>query len=213
VNPTLLGCALGWLGSMPLAGPVSALVVKRGLSGHARHGFALAAGAALAETGWCAGALLGYGALFDRWYWLRPAAGAVGGALVLVFGLRLLLGRRGEAPPPHLPPAPRRGWFGEIVLGFSLVVVNPGVLLSWAGVLAALHAVGLEPASQQTRLQFAAGVPAGIVAWFALLLWLLRHAGSRLGRTLLPRALRLLGALLCAAGLWALTVATRRLTG
>lgn len=213
MNPTLLGCALGWLGSMPLAGPVSALVIKRGLTGRARHGFALATGAALAETGWCAGALLGYGVLLDRWVWLRPAAGAVGGALVLVLGLRLLLRRDGEAPPSHLPSATGRGWFAEIVLGFSLVVVNPGVLLSWAGVLAALHAVGLEPATRETRLQFAAGVPAGIVAWFTFLLWLLRHTGSRLGRSLLPRALRLLGALLCGAGLWALTVATRRLTG
>ena len=213
MNAALLGCGLGCLGSMPLAGPVSALVVKRGLTGRARHGVALAAGAALAETGWCAGALLGYGALLDRWLWLRPAAGAVGGALMLVLGVRLLRGHGGAAPAPHLPSTSRRGWPGEIVLGFSLVVVNPAVLLSWAGVLAALHAVGLEPTGGQARLQFAAGVPVGIVAWFTLLLWLLRHTGSRLGRALLPRALRLLGALLCAVGLWALTAATRRLTG
>lgn len=213
MNAGLLGFGLGWLGSMPLAGPVSALVVKRGLTGRARHGLALAVGAALAETGWCAGALLGYGALLDEWAWLRPAAGAVGGALVLVLGLRILFRHAGEALPTHLPTAPRRGWVGEIVLGFSLVVVNPVVLLSWAGVLAALHAVGVEPTTGQARLQFGAGVPAGIVAWFTLLLWLLRHTGSRLGRALLHRALRVIGVLLCAAGLWALTVAARRLVG
>lgn len=220
MNPTLLGFALGWIGSMPLAGPVSILVVKRGLAGRARCGIALAIGAALAETGWCAAALFGYGALLDRWTWMRPAAGAIGGALIFGLGLRMLLGRTLVRDDPTGPEAPRRSWPREFALGFSIVLVNVSVLLSWLGILAALHALGLNArldaaagADPAYRLSFVAGVPLGIVAWFAILLWLMGHTGTRLRGELIGRAVRVLGGLLCIAGTWALVVMGRRLFG
>jgi threonine/homoserine/homoserine lactone efflux protein len=220
MNPTLLGFALGWIGSMPLAGPVSVLVVKRGLAGRARCGIALAIGAALAETGWCSAALFGYGALLDRWSWMRPAAGAVGGTLMIGIGLRMLLGRALVRDDATGPEAPRRSWPREFILGFSIVLVNVSVLLSWLGILAALHALGLNarldsaaPADHAYRLSFVAGVPLGIVAWFTLLLWLMAHTGSRIHGDWIRRAVRVLGGVLCAAGTWALVVVGRRLFG
>lgn len=218
MSPTLLGFALGWLGSMPLAGPVSVLVVKRGLAGRARCGIALAIGAALAETGWCAAALFGYGALFDRWTWMRPAAGAVGGALMIGLGLRMLLGRALVRDDPTGSEAPRRSWPREFVLGFSIVLVNVSVLLSWLGILAALHALQLDSrldsltdASHAYRLSFVAGVPLGIVSWFTLLLWLMGHTGARVRGEWIGRAVRVLGGVLCVAGVWALILVGQRL--
>jgi threonine/homoserine/homoserine lactone efflux protein len=203
---------------MPLAGPVSVLVVKRGLAGRARCGIALAVGAALAETGWCAAALFGYGALLDRWTWMRPAAGAGGGLLIFGIGGRMLLGRGLVRDDPGGPEAPRRSWPREFVLGFSIVLVNVSVLLSWLGILAALHALGLNErldsaagADPAYRVSFVAGVPLGIVAWFTLLLWLMSHTGSRLRGELIGRAVRVLGGFLCLGGVWALLLVGRRL--
>jgi threonine/homoserine/homoserine lactone efflux protein len=213
VRSVLLGFALGWLGSMPLAGPVSALVVKRGLTGRTLHGLMVATGAALAETGWCAAALFGYGALLDRWDWLRPAAGAVGGVLLVTLGLRLALGRHLHEPGRDAPTTSRHGWAGEFILGFSIVTVNVSVLLSWLGVLAALHALGIEMITRDARLQFVIGLPVGIMAWFSLLIWLLGHTRSRISHDWVGRALRVLGVVLSAAGVYALIAVAHAVWG
>ena len=213
MNPVLLGFALGWLGSMPLAGPVSALVVKRGLTGRTLHGLMVATGAALAETGWCAAALFGYGALLDRWDWLRPAAGAVGGVLLVTLGLRLALGRHARELTQVSPTTARRGWVGEFILGFSIVTVNISVLLSWLGVLAALHALGIELITRDARLQFITGLPLGIMAWFSLLIWLLGHTRTRISHDWVGRALRVLGVVLSGAGVYALVMVAHVLWG
>ena len=151
---------------------------------------------------------------------MRSAAGAVGGALIFGLGLRMLLGRTLVRDDPAGPEAPRRNWPREFALGFSIVIVNVSVLLSWLGILAALHALGLNAQLDATagadpayRLSFVAGVPLGIVAWFAILLWLMGHTGARLRGELIGRAVRVLGGLLCIAGAWALVVMGRRLLG
>ena len=205
IPSTVLGFALGWIGSMPLAGPVSAIVVERGLTGRARHGMAVAAGAALAETGWCAAALFGFAALLDRWAWVRPAAGSLGGALMVMIGIRLLFLRRAlELPAPPAGAPPHHVYISEFFLGLTIVVMNVSMLLSWLGILAALHALHLEPVTRETRLNFTAGVPVGIVSWFTLLLWLLRHTHARVHPAFLGRLLRVLGGVLCAVGFYAL---------
>jgi threonine/homoserine/homoserine lactone efflux protein len=51
VAPVALGFAFGFVGSIPVAGPIAALVLSRGLEGRARSALSLAAGAALAEAG------------------------------------------------------------------------------------------------------------------------------------------------------------------
>jgi threonine/homoserine/homoserine lactone efflux protein len=195
---------------MPLAGPVSVLVIRRGLTGRARHGLALAVGAAIAETGWCSGALFGYGAVVSRWTWLRTAAGAAAGVLLIVLGLRFLLARGSAALTSGEPAALRRTWYAELLIGFSLVAGNLSVLFSWLAAIAALHAIGMELSRNADRWALVAGVPAGIVAWFGLALWLLGHVRARLNQTLVNRALRVLGAILCVVGAYALVMVAFR---
>jgi threonine/homoserine/homoserine lactone efflux protein len=217
-----LGFVVGWIGSMPLAGPVSALVIKRGLTGRPRHGMAIATGAALAESGWCTVAIFGYGALLDRWAWARPGTGLLGGVIMLAIGLRLIRGRftgpalpepspAGEREEPTTsPPGPTGAVSGrwifvrEFFLGAGIVVINVSMLVSWLGILAALHALHAEPAAQRARLEFIVGVPLGIIAWFGLLLWALGHTRARVRHERLAGALRLLGVLLCTVGASAL---------
>ena len=217
MNPALLGFALGWLGSMPLAGPVSVMVARRGLAGRVRCGLALAIGAALAETGWCAAALYGCESFLDRWSWLRPAAGAVGGAVMIGLGLKLLLGRPLLRDDAAGVDAPNRSLWRELAVGFSLVFFNVSVLLSWLGILVVLRNLHLDSALtpdsavQSPRIAFLAAVPLGIVSWFALLLWLTGHTGVRVREVWLQRLVRCLGLILLAAGLWALVMVGLRL--
>ena len=77
------GFALGWVGSMPIAGAVSIFVFQRGLAGRVKAGMSLSLGAAVAEAAWCLLALVGAEQIMVRW----PAAEGIAkvvGAIILV---------------------------------------------------------------------------------------------------------------------------------
>lgn len=200
MTAALVGLALGWFGSMPIGGPVSLFVLRRGAAGRYRDGLALAAGAALAEAGYCAAALFGYGVLLDRWPWLRPIVGLLGGVILLGIGLYFLLSRSAAVPENRSRPDDDGGGLRDFVLGFTLLAVNPSVLVSWLAALAAVQAAGLVLAGPADRIAFVAAVAIGIVAWFGLFLRLLQLGRHRVTPGLLTRVLRGLGALLCVLG-------------
>jgi threonine/homoserine/homoserine lactone efflux protein len=202
MNLGLVGFALGWVSSMPLGGPVSLFVFKRGAAGRYRDAILLASGAALAEAGYCAAALFGYGLLMDRWPMARPIITVVGALIMVGLGVHFLVARhfRDEVEPPPTPT----GWVRDLTLGFSMVGFNPSVMVHWLALLAALHAVGIEPGTPGGRLLFVGCVAAGIVSWFTLLTWLLHHGRARIRPALLCRTLRVFGGGLCAVGLYVL---------
>jgi len=203
VTPGVLGFGLGFLGSMPIAGPVSLLVVKRGVEGRYRDGILLASGAATAEAGYCAGVLYGYNFLLDRWPPLRPLLSAFGALLLIALGIHFMRGRRPHADG-RVSSAALAARSRESVLGFTLVGLNPSVAISWLAVLTALHAMGLEPEGNGDRLIFVAGVGLGIVAWFGSLLYMLHRGRDRIPPIALDRMVRAVGGGLCAAGLYTL---------
>lgn len=202
MNLGLVGFALGWISSMPLGGLVSLFVFKRGAAGRYRDAILLATGAAVAEAGYCAAALFGYGFLMDRWPMARPILTVVGALIMVGLGVHFLVARHFTAEAES-PPTPT-GWVRDLTLGFSMVGFNPSVMVNWLAVLAALHAVGIEPGTSGGRLVFAGCVAAGIVSWFTLLTWLLHHGRARIRPVVLRRTLRVFGGGLCATGLYVL---------
>lgn len=203
MNAGLLGFALGCVGSMPIGGPVSLFVFKRGATGRYRDGILLATGAAVAESGYCAAALFGFNLVVDEFPVVRPVIGIVGALIMVGLGIHFLLTKHFSADEAVVPPIPRH-WTRDLTLGFSMVALNPSVLVSWLAALAALHAIGLEPAVGGDRLLLVVGVGTGIVAWFSALIWLLHHGRTWIRPVVFDRTLRAFGGGLCAVGLYAL---------
>lgn len=203
MNSGLLGFGLGFVGSMPIGGPVSLFVFKRGASGRYRDGILLAAGAAVAEAGYCGAALFGYGLLAERWPMFRPVLGVVGAVIMIALGAHFLATRHFAPGDLPVPPAPTSA-LRDLTLGFSMVALNPSVFVSWLAVLAALHAVGLEPTDGGDRLFLVGGVAVGIVTWFTLLVWLLHHGRTWIRPVVFDRTLRAFGGGLCVLGLYVL---------
>lgn len=203
MNAGLLGFALGCVGSMPIGGPVSLFVFKRGASGRSRDGILLATGAAVAEAGYCGAALFGFGLLAERWPMFRPVLGVLGAVIMIAMGAHFLATRHFSTEDAAVPPAPTSA-LRDLTLGFSMVALNPSVFVSWLAVLAALHAVGIDPADGGNRLFMVGGVAVGIVAWFSFLIWLLHHGRTWIRPVVFDRTLRAFGGGLCALGLYAL---------
>jgi len=192
-----LGFAFGFIGSVPVAGPISVLVLHLGLLHDPRHALYVALGGALAEGLYALLAFWGLSELLTHFPVVLPAARWVGAGLILALGLVLLLTRTGTAAPRE---GPRRGSKRSFALGFLVTAVNPTLLVTWTAALTALHATGLLAMSHAQALPFAAAAGAGIVAWFSTLLWLVGKWRSRVSEAALGRFKRGTGAVLLAAG-------------
>lgn len=199
----LLGLAIGWIGSMPVAGAVSFFIFQRGLCGRSGHGLALAGGAALAESCWCLALLLGAGELLDYWPAAASVARSLGGLLLIGLGIFFLARRpavRRQTTAAAAATQPRLR--DEFRLGATLVAVNPAIPFNWLAVITIAISLGLDPS--RAPAAFALGVGLGIIAWFALLLRVICAWRERVHVNILARVQQGFAALLICAGCFAL---------
>jgi len=174
----LVGFAFGFIGSMPVAGPIAMLVLRLGLNQDARHARFVAIGGAVAEGIYSLAAFWGLSTALDRYPRVLPASRVVGAVLCLVLGIILLLHKPKPGPPPGQPER-RKGTKRSLLGGFLLTALNPTLLVTWTAALAALHATGLVTLSPERAVPFALAVFLGIVCWFSTLLWLVRRFRGR----------------------------------
>ena len=192
----LTGFLLGFVGSMPVAGPIAVLVLSRGLSGRHQSGMAIALGAALAESAYAYLAFWGMSRLIARYPWFVPVSRGLGSALLIAVGAAMLVHRkRGRAKAAlHRPHG------ASFALGFTVTALNPTLIATWTASVTALIASGLVRFSAGNALPFALGVCAGIASWFAVMLRLLLRFEHRVSERGVRRAVQLAGIALIALG-------------
>jgi threonine/homoserine/homoserine lactone efflux protein len=200
----LAGAVMGFLGSMPIAGPVAVLVLERGLVRRGREGLGVALGAAAGESVYAFVACWGVGAFLGAYPKVVPASRLFGAAVLVVLGLYLATRRRGPAPPAETgtPPPPLRGQKRRgFVLGASLTLLNPTIIASWTVVVTAAHGAGVLASGLLPAIGFAAGVGLGIVGWFVTLLRLLNRFERGMRPETVERLLHVTGWLAIVLGL------------
>ena len=194
--PVLLGFGIAFVGSVPIAGPLAAMVVRRATDKEYKSAFFVALGGALAEA-LIALALALLFPLLDNWVdnVVRIARG-LGAVVLLVAGLALALRpNTGEGVRPRR----RRTSF---LVGLAAAGLNPTIVATWLLVVTSLYGLGLIRVSYLTAPLFALGVLAGVVAWFSLLLLL----GERLENVITPSrrelVMRVIGVAMIAASVY-----------
>ena len=95
----LIGFAFGFLGSVPVAGPIAVLVLRLGLGDEARRARYLALGGALAEGLYALLAFWGLSEVLGGHPGLLPASRLLGAMVCLLLGSVLLVHRPAPAPP------------------------------------------------------------------------------------------------------------------
>ncbi|MEZ4443334.1 MAG: LysE family transporter [Polyangiaceae bacterium] len=192
-----IGFAAGWLGSIPVAGPISALVVTRGLEGRFRSGLFISLGAGLVEALYALLAFWGFSTYLARYPLVTPVSRA-GGAIVL-FALAVTFYRR--PPPSPLREPPKAAALGSFFLGATICALNPTLIATWTAVVASLHGAGLH-LTPDAALPFAVGCALGIAGWFVTLLLLLRRYRTLLSGSRLAWVMRGVSLLLFATAVW-----------
>jgi len=207
----LIGFAFGYLGSMPVAGPISVLVLHLGLAHDPRRALYVAVGGAVAESLYALLAFWGLSEVLTRYPMVMPASRMVGSGLLLVLGLAMLLVRPRGATPQNQPR--QTGRKRSFALGFLITAVNPTLIVTWTAAVAALNSTGLLVMDRTSALPFAAAVGVGIISWFLTLLWLAGKWRNRVSGPGLARFMRATGACLAAIGGWMGVRALLRLGG
>lgn len=199
---SIIGFVVGFLGSMPLAGPIALLVFRKGMHHKYLEGGALALGAALAEALYCALAVFGFGHLFQRYPAVEPIAKLLGGVLMLGLGIMFM-----RSKPSHIPNAsdirhPQRK-ATPFFMGFSIAALNPTLILSWSGVTAILYA-WLGAFTFLEQCLFPVTVGTGIFLWFMVMLMLMQRYQGRFRPERLNGVIRIFGICMAIAGIWML---------
>jgi threonine/homoserine/homoserine lactone efflux protein len=203
----IVGVVIGYLGSMPVAGPIALLVLGRGLENRSRNGLALAFGAAIAESVYAYLAFWGFGAVLARYAWIEKAS-RFGAAIALIaLGVHFYR-RRHKAAEPTAQPT-NSGNKRNFMLGFAITVLNPTLIATWTFTVTTVYSLGLLSFEAHKALPFSLGAFSGIVGWFATLLYLLKRFRTSVTGASLQHALNLLGILLIVVGLCIGVAATR----
>jgi threonine/homoserine/homoserine lactone efflux protein len=178
-------------------GPIGVLCIRRTLERGFLTGWISGLGAATADASYAALAAFGVSLatqlLVDQRLWLR----LIGGAFLLILGLRIL-----RSAPAERAAAARSaaGLLGAYASTLALTLSNPMTILSFVGIFAGLGVGALEGDAPL----LVGGVFSGSAAWWLVL----ASVTSRLRARLTPRVHRWVnvasGLLICAFGVQAM---------
>jgi threonine/homoserine/homoserine lactone efflux protein len=193
----LTGLVLGFVGSIPVAGPTAVIVAESALDDRPRRGLAIATGAAVAESLYALIAFWGLTAILTRYPMLRPISKLVAGAILCVVGLYLMRRRTRSAPQSERPKARHAH---DVLFGFTITLLNPTLAVTWTVASGVIHAALPARFTELDAFPFALGVCVGIVSWFLVLLQLVCKFRKSVSPAKLDRFVRAAGGVLVGSG-------------
>jgi len=193
----LMALVFGFVGSMPLAGPIAVMSVSRASRGKYGEALRIGLGAAAAEGIYAGIAFWGYTTFLARHAIVVPISHGATALVLVAIGIRFAFWK-----PPDAKETDADNKAGSALLGFSVSAINPTLLLSWSAAVAFLYSRGLKEPSPAFALPFGACATAGVGAWFVTLAALLRRLQGKVPRKGLKWFVRLMGLVLVVLGVW-----------
>jgi threonine/homoserine/homoserine lactone efflux protein len=200
---SLVGFLFGFIGAMPIAGPVAVLVLAHALEGRPHAARSIGLGCAVAESIYAALAFLGFSGLLVDCPLVLPVSRAV--AATILFGLAFhFLRRQVEFTPAFAAGEALRPvrHSRHLLTGFSVTALNPTLLATWTAATTTLFATGLVELDPALSLPFGIAVWAGITTWYLVLVALVEKYQRRLSLRALTAVIRAMGVLLVGLGIW-----------
>ncbi|MGH7281329.1 MAG: LysE family translocator [Polyangiaceae bacterium] len=196
----VIGFVLSFLGSIPIAGPIAVIIVSKALEHRNRAAFFISIGASVAEAFYAYLAFWGFSTVLGSFPGLIPASRLVGAGILVALGVYLVL--RKSKTPEQAKARDQSNAVGvrNILLGFSMTIVNPTLIVTWTAAVGAAHSTGLLRMFQRDAWTFSLGVLAGINSWFAILLVLLGRFKKKVTPDTLDKVIRGIGVALLVLG-------------
>lgn len=198
----VVGYLFGFLGSMPLTGPIAVVVLHQAFLGQFRYAFLIALGASIAESLYCALAMFGFELLLTKYPLVVEIIRTFSGILLIILGIifmRSSLVQKRKKIPEN---SQARGFKRYLILGFTISALNPVLLITWATAITMFHSLTGIKFSLLGKILFPLAVPFGILSWFSVLLSLLKRHKEKLGIKLTTILIRTTSIILILVGLW-----------
>jgi threonine/homoserine/homoserine lactone efflux protein len=194
---SIIGFLLGFVGSMPLAGPIAVLVVSRAVVKRYVEARRLAYGAAISEAIYAGVSFWGFSTFLARYRSFLPVSHAITAVVLLIVGLQFV--RWKPRPPAHETERAGRTPF---VLGFTISALNPTLLATWSAVVTAIYSRQIVVMKSWYALPFGLSAALGIALWFMTMVAFLKRFGGRFPASLVTWVVRSMGMLLIVIALW-----------
>lgn len=194
----LAGFCLGFVGSVPIAGPTALVVVDSTLENRPHKGLYVAVGAAFAESIYAALAFWGLAHLFSNYPMIIPASRLLGGGVLILIGLYFALRHnriQSTTRLEHIHHEKR-----HLLFGFTITFFNPTLAVTWTAAIAAIHTVFPAHYTPVDTLPFALGACLGIIGWFWLLIRVICRFRSKVHLAPLNYVLRTTGGAMIIVG-------------
>jgi threonine/homoserine/homoserine lactone efflux protein len=205
---SLVAFGFGFIGSVPLTGPVAILVVARSVQRQFGAAVRIGLGAAVAEALYAGIAFWGFATFLTRHPLILPLSHGVSAAVLTAVGLYFL--RWGPGPDGE-PERPRR--LSGFLLGFTVSALNPTLLATWSAATAVLYSRQLVTFSGLLAVPFGLAAGAGVACWELVLIGLLERFRDRFPRRALTWGVRGMGVLLLGVAVLAALDLVRALSG
>ena len=203
LSTALIGFLMGVGGSIPLAGPITMLVLGYGLEGRIRQAALVAVGSAVPESLYAGLALWGFGALVEEFKWVGPISHAIAVLVLLGVGLFLILRPPATKESSTSTSAEDDGSKRHLLLGLSITFLNPALILNWGAAVTMIYSLGLVEPKPQFAIPFGLGVGAGILSWFTVALYFLHRHHKRISPAGREKLMKGMGVLLFGLGMLA----------
>lgn len=197
----VMAFVFGFVGSMPLAGPIAVLAVSRATSGRFGEALRIGLGAAVAEGAYAGFAFFGFTTVLAQHAIVVPISHGTTALVLTAVGLRFVFWRPSNEAD-RADDGARENRYGPLLLGFSVSAFNPTLLLTWSAAVAFLYARGLHDPSAAYAIPFGLSAMAGVAVWFVALTALLERFGGKVPRAALTWAVRAMGLVLVVLGVW-----------
>jgi threonine/homoserine/homoserine lactone efflux protein len=192
----LMALVFGFVGSMPLAGPIAILAVSRASQRRFGEALRVGLGAAVAEGLYAGVAFWGFTTFLGRHAIVVPISHGATAVILTGVGARFVFWK------PTEEENTRENKAGTALLGFSVSAVNPTLLLTWSTAVAFLYSRGLQDASPIYALPFGICAAAGIGGWFFTLVAIFKKYGKKVPREAMTWVVRTMGLVLAGLGIW-----------
>jgi threonine/homoserine/homoserine lactone efflux protein len=194
----VLAFVFGFIGSMPLMGPIAVLVVSRCAERKYGEALRLGLGGGAAEGFYASIAFFGFATFFADHPLILPISRGVTAVVLVLLGIHFAQWKPDDPKTTEDEKHPASAFF----FGFSITAVNPTLLATWSAVTAALYAHQIVHMRWWMCFPFGASAAIGVACWFSLFVALLRRYRDHFDRHLLGKVVRGMGMLLVAIGLY-----------
>lgn len=199
----LFGLASGFLGSMPVTGPIALIVFRSSLRGHFSLALRVVTGAAIAEVIYCAVAIFGYVQIVATYPFLAKYLRYIGASFLVILGI-IFLFQKVQITEEKAPVAERK--HAGIISGFLIAILNPTLFLTWGSASSTIFS-WFDSISFWDMVLFPLCAGFGIVTWFTILLEIFKKYREQIGEKIGFYAIRGAAFVMIASGSYLLTQA------